>query len=110
MAAFEVMGGAPAEIVDDRMKTAVLDEDDGGITYNSKLINIARHYGFGPHACRPYRPQTKGKVELPYRYVREDLFLASSFYNLGDLNVQLRTCPVFNARLVCISRFLKPDT
>ena len=89
MAAFEAMGGTPAEILYDRMKTAVLDEDEGGIAYNRKLIDLAGHYGFEPRACRPYRPQTKGKVERPYRYVREDFFLASSFRNLEDLNTQL---------------------
>ena len=32
----------------------------------------------------------KGKVERPFRYIREDFFLARSFRNLDDLNVQLR--------------------
>ena len=32
----------------------------------------------------------KGKVERPYRYVREDFFLAGSFRNLDDLNLQFR--------------------
>jgi hypothetical protein len=41
-----------------------------------------------PKACRPYRAKTKGKVERPFRYVREDFFLARSFRNLDDLNAQ----------------------
>jgi hypothetical protein len=32
----------------------------------------------------------KGKVERPYRYIREDFFLARSFQNLDELNAQLR--------------------
>lgn len=32
----------------------------------------------------------KGKVERPFRYIREDFFLARSFRNLDDLNIQLR--------------------
>jgi hypothetical protein len=32
----------------------------------------------------------KGKVERPFRYIREDFFLARSFRNLDDLNAQLR--------------------
>jgi hypothetical protein len=32
----------------------------------------------------------KGKVERPFRYIREDFFLGGSFRNLDDLNVQLR--------------------
>lgn len=37
-----------------------------------------------------HRPKTKGKVERPFRYIREDFFLGASFRNLDDLNVQLR--------------------
>jgi hypothetical protein len=73
------------------MKTAVLGEDaDGLVVYNRGLLDLARHYGFQPRACRPYRAKTKGKVERPFRYVREDFFLARSFRNLEDLNAQLR--------------------
>jgi transposase len=90
-AAFEAFGGAPRELLYDRMKTVVTGEGDrGGIIYNRALIDLARHYGFHPKACRPYRAKTKGKVERPFRYVREDFFLAGSFRNLVDMNEQLR--------------------
>jgi transposase len=91
VAAFEALGGAPREILYDRMKTAVTGEGDrDGIVYNRALIDLARHYGFHPKACQPYRAKTKGKVERPFRYIREDFFLARSFRNLADLNQQLR--------------------
>ena len=62
IAAFEVLGGVPAEILYDRMKTAVVGEgDDQGIAYNRKLLELAGHYGFLPKACRPYRAMTKGR-------------------------------------------------
>jgi hypothetical protein len=77
----------PHEILYDRI---VIGEAGGGIVYSRALIDFARHYGFQPKACRPYRAKTKGKVERPYRYIREDFFLACSFRYLGDLNVQLR--------------------
>jgi len=90
VAAFEALGGVPREILYDRMKTAVLGEPNHeGIVYNRALIDLARHYGFHPRACRPYRAKTKGKVERPFRYIREDFFLARSFRNLADLNEQL---------------------
>jgi transposase len=90
VAAFEALGGVPREILYDRMKTAVLGEPNHeGIVYNRALIDLARHYGFHPKACRPYRAKTKGKVERPFRYIREDFFLARSFRNLADLNGQL---------------------
>jgi len=91
IAALEAIGGAPHEILYDRMKTAVIGEDaDGLVVYNRALVDLARHYGFQPRACRPYRPKTKGKVERPFRYIREDFFLGGSFRNLDDLNAQLR--------------------
>ena len=90
MAAFEAIGGVPNEILYDRMKTAVIGQAGGSIVYNCALIDFARHYGFQPRACRPYRAKTKGKVERPYRYIREDFLLAGSFCNLDDLNAQLR--------------------
>jgi transposase len=89
VAAFTALGGVPGEILYDRMRTAVLGEvDDRGIVYNDKLLALAGHYGFVPKACRPYRAKTKGKVERPFRYVREDFFLAGRFRNLDDLNAQ----------------------
>jgi transposase len=87
--AFAAMGGAPAELLYDRMKTAVVGEDaEGVVTYNRSLVALLNHYGAVPRACRPYRAKTKGKVERPYRYVRQDFFLARSFRDLDDLNSQ----------------------
>jgi transposase len=91
VAAFVALGGAGREILYDRMKTAVTGEDaDGLVIYNRSLLDLARHYSFQPRACRPYRAKTKGKVERPFRYIREDFFLARSFRDLDDLNAQLR--------------------
>ncbi len=90
MQAFAAIGGVPIEILYDRMKTAVTGEDaDGHIVYNRSLIALGQHYGFVPRACRPYRAKTKGKVERPFSYIRQDFFLARTFRNLDDLNGQL---------------------
>lgn len=89
--AFDQIGGVPREILYDRMRTAVLgEEEDRHVIYNAKLVSLAKHYGFAPRACKPYRTQTKGKVERPLRSIRQDFFLARRFLNLGDLNAQLR--------------------
>jgi len=92
MEAFEHFGGAPREILYDRMKTAVLGEpdEDKPIVYNAKLLALGAHYGFVPRACRPYRAKTKGKVERPYRYIRADFFMARRFSGIEDMNRQLR--------------------
>jgi transposase len=102
MRAFEAIGGVPIEILYDRMKTAVTGEnDEGHVSYNRSLIALAQHYGFLPRACRPYRAKTKGKVERPFSYIRQDFFLARPFRNLDDLNGQLADwlATVANVRL-----------
>jgi transposase len=78
--AFAAMAGAPGELLYDRMKTAVIGEDaDGLVIYNVSLVALLDHCGALPRACRPYRAKTKGKVERPYRYIRQDFFLGRSF-------------------------------
>ena len=86
--AFEALGGVPEQILYDRMRTVFSREDPeaGHIVYNRTLLEFARHYGYLPKACQPYRAKTKGKVERPFRYIREDFFLGRSFRNLDDLN------------------------
>jgi transposase len=101
--AFEHIGGVPREILYDRMKTAVLGEryDGSHIVYNEKLLGCANHYGFTPKACKAYRAKTKGKVERPFRYIRQDFFMGREFANLIDLNGQLDEwlATVANARV-----------
>ena len=41
-------------------------------------------------ACRPYRAQTKGKVERPIRYIRESFFYGRDFVSDADLNARAR--------------------
>ena len=91
-AAFEALGGVPEQILYDRMRTVFRREDPeaGHIVFNRTLLEFANHYGYLPKACKPYRAKTKGKVERPFRYIREDFFLARSFCNLDDLNKQFR--------------------
>ena len=58
--AFEAFGGAPREILYDRMKTAVTGEGErDGIVYNRALIDLARHYSFYPKAFQPYRARKR---------------------------------------------------
>jgi transposase len=89
IAAFAAMGGAPTEVLYDRMKTAVIGEDaEGVVSYNASLVAMLDHYGSAPKACRPYRAKTKGKVERPFRYIRQDFFLGRTFRDLDDLNAR----------------------
>lgn len=72
-AAFQQIGGAPEEILYDRMKTVWLGTDERGeIVWHPVFLDFARYWGFTPRLCRPYRAQTKGKVEAGVKYVRRN--------------------------------------
>lgn len=63
--AFQYFGGIPREILFDNMKT-VIDRSKtnfSNVEFNTTFKHFAEDSGFKPIACRPYRPQTKGKVE-----------------------------------------------
>jgi transposase len=65
IAALEAIGGSPREILYDRMKTAVIGEDpDGLVIYNRALLDLARHYGFQPRACRPTARRPRARLSV----------------------------------------------
>ena len=57
----------------------------------AEFLRFARHWGFTPRACRPYRAQTKGKVERPVRYVRGNFVYGRTFLHDADLDQQRGT-------------------
>ncbi|MCG2735495.1 MAG: IS21 family transposase [Candidatus Methanoperedenaceae archaeon] len=93
MNAFRYFGGYTKEILYDNMKQVViiraLKSTDS--EWNTKFEDFFKQYGFIPRLCRPYRPQTKGKIENTVGYVRRDFFLGGSFSSVVDINVQAIT-------------------
>jgi len=89
--AFGRFGGVPRELLFDQMRAVVVSDDrasGGELALNAEFLRFAAHWGFVPRSCRPYRAQTKGKVERPIRYVRESFFYGRPFVNDSDLNEQ----------------------
>jgi len=84
--AFEHLGGAAATCLYDNMKVVVTRYDQGEPVYNTRFLAFATHYGFRPVACRPRRPQTKGKVERPFQFVETNLLSGREFSSLEHLN------------------------
>lgn len=84
--AFEYLGGAAATCLYDNMKTVVDRWEDDQPIYNRRFLAFATHYEFRPVACRPRRPQTKGKVERPFDYVQKSLLCGREFRSLEHLN------------------------
>ena len=84
--AFEHLGGVAATCLYDNMKVVVSGYDGDEPVYNPRFLAFAAHYGFRPVACRPRRPQTKGKVERPFGYVESSLLGGRTFRGLEHLN------------------------
>lgn len=71
---FDAIGGTPRTILYDNMKTVIIERDaygDGEHRFHAGFRDFAKHHGFSPRACAPYRAQTKGKVERFNRYLKE---------------------------------------
>jgi len=88
--AFDHFGGIPHEIVYDNLKSVVLERDFEGsrIKWNAPFWDFCRYYGFRPRPHKPYRPQTKGKVESGVKYVKRFL-RGKEFESLAHLNAVL---------------------
>ena len=88
--AFRYYGGYPEEILYDNMKQVVIKRlmKQEESTLNRQFEDFAGFYGFKPILCRPYRGQTKGKIERTVRYVRDNLMTGIEYKNLSDLNGQ----------------------
>jgi hypothetical protein len=62
--------------------------EGGALVRNAEFLRFAHHWGFTPRACRPYRAQTKGKVERPVRYLRGNFVYGRTFLHDADLDDQ----------------------
>jgi transposase len=103
--AFRQLGGVPREILYDNVKTVVLGRNERDeVEWHPQFLDFAGYWGFVPRVCRPYRAQTKGKVESGVKYVRRN-FLCSlqgrEPHSLDELNAALRswTWEVANQRV-----------
>ncbi len=87
--AFTYFGGVPREVLFDQMKsviTADLRPVGERLIVNEEFLRFAAHYGFRARACRPYRAQTKGKVERPVAYLRSNFLYGRTFTGDSDLD------------------------
>lgn len=100
--AFRYMGGYPSEILYDNMKQVVikrlLKQSDSEM--NKQFEDFSGFYGFKPVLCRPYRGQTKGKVERTVAFVRDNFMVGIKYHSLVDLNNQaIQWCNKVNNRV-----------
>lgn len=94
-------GGVPTEILYDNMRTVVTQRDAygrGRHRFHDGIWALAGECGYRPRLCRPYRPQTKGKVERSIHYVANSFFhplrtrlaMEGERLDLAQLNAEVR--------------------
>jgi len=87
--AFAHFGGRCETILYDRMRTVVIGSEGGKVRLNPTFEAFARHWGFTPRLCQPYRAQTKGKVESGVKYLKRNFAPGRTYRDLEDFNAQL---------------------
>ena len=90
--AFKYFGGYTKEILYDNLKSVVIKRrfrmKDS--EYNKKFLDYAGYYGFRPILARPYKPETKGKVENSVKYVKQNFIAGEEFESLRDINKRIK--------------------
>jgi transposase len=86
MNACEYFEGLPKTFLTDRMKSVLLEMDGTTPVWNPLFAEFLSAVGCSARVCRPYTPQTKGKVERSIRVVKESFWPGVQFRDLDDLN------------------------
>ncbi len=87
--AFAHFGGHTREHLYDRPRTVCYADDTGRRLWNPTFKAFADYWGFEPRVCRPYRAQTKGKVESGVKYVKRNFLPGRTFVDVVDFQAQL---------------------
>lgn len=91
--ALHYLGGVPAAIVPDNLKSAVTKAHRYEPDINPEYIDFARHYGITILPARPYKPRDKSLVEGAVKIVYQQIYapLRNRVFNSIDaLNAAIR--------------------
>jgi hypothetical protein len=100
MEAFESFGGLTKVALTDRMKSVLLEMEENKPRWNSRFADFMVSIGVAARVCKPYTPQTKGKVERTVSHVKQSFWAGVTFTDLDDLNRQAHGwCERINARV-----------
>ena len=87
--AFAHFGGHTREHLYDRPRTVCYADETRRRLWNPTFKAFADYWGFEPRVCRPYRAQTKGKVESGVKYVKRNFLPGRTFVDVVDFQAQL---------------------
>ncbi len=100
MEAFEFFGGLTKTALTDRMKSVLLEMEANKPRWNPRFADFMVSIAVAARVCKPYTPQTKGKVERTVSHVKKSFWAGVVFTDLDDLNHQAyRWCERINARV-----------
>jgi transposase len=100
MEAFEYFGGLTKVALTDRMKSVLIEMVENKPKWNPRFADFMVSIGVGARVCKPYTPQTKGKVERSVSHVKKSLWAGITFSDLDDLNRQAHGwCERINSRV-----------
>lgn len=77
--AFEFLGGVPARLKPDNLRSAVLFDQLGQRYYQEDFFRFCRHYGTVPDVARPRTPTDKARVERDIGYAKGNAFRGRKF-------------------------------
>ncbi len=87
--AFNYYNGVPKYGLYDNMKSVIIARNaygNGNHKLQSCFYDFAKHYGIIPRFCKPYNPQTKGKIERMISYIRYCFYTP---FVAGKINITL---------------------
>lgn len=76
--AFDYFGGVTQQVLCDNAKALIIKRDaydEGEHKLHDEMLQLSKDYGFKLVACKPYRAQTKGKVERFNHYLKNSFVL-----------------------------------
>jgi transposase len=86
---FAFLGGAPASVIPDCLRSAVTKASRYESLLNRTYEEMARHYGTVVMPARPYKPKDKAKVEVSVQVVQRWILARLRnrvFHSLGEVN------------------------
>jgi transposase len=121
VAAFEFLGGVPARLVPDNLRTGVDQPDLYDPKINRSYAEMAAHYGCLIDPARSRKPRDKPKVERPMPYVRDSFWRGRQFTSLKEMQAEAerwsrevagqRSCrPLDGARPAAVFAATEKDT
>lgn len=86
--AFQFFGGKPKTIVYDQDRAVFVSENYGELIFTAEFEAYRQSQHFKIHACRPYDPESKGRIENVIGFIKNNFAKNRLYTNLDSWNEQ----------------------